>query len=171
MDGRLFGLDVQLVFDAIVMFVFIMLLYLIMSKLFFKPVRAFMEKRQEGIDDAYAGAKDDHDRALELKAVYEEKLKNVNKEAENLMSISRRMALRQQEEILDNARAQAREIMTAARQKVTLEKARTTDEVKRQSAALAVLMASEFVTVSRPENANAYVEEIYREMDGDTWQS
>ncbi len=171
MDGRLFGLDVQLVFDAIVMFVFIMLLYMILSKLFFKPVRSFMEKRQEGIDEDYAGAKDDHDRALELRAAYEEKLKSVNKEAENLMSISRRKALKQQEEILDNARMQAEKILSKARQEVTLEKSRTMDEVKKQSASLAVLMASEFISVRRPESADAYVEEIYREMDGDTWQS
>lgn len=171
MDGRLFGLDAQLIFDAIIMFLFIMALYAILSKLFFKPVRAFLEKRQESIDNAYAGAKDDHERVLELKAVYEEKLKNVNKEAENLMSISRRKALKQQEEIIENAREQARVRLAAARQEVIREKAQAADEVKRQSAELAALMAARFVTVQKPEDASAYVEEIYREMDGDTWQS
>ena len=47
---RLFGLDVQLLFDMIIMFVFLMLLFVILTKLFFKPVRAFMEKRAQQIE-------------------------------------------------------------------------------------------------------------------------
>lgn len=74
MDDRLFGLDAQLLFDALVMFIFIMLLYVILSKLFFKPVRAFLEKRQEGIDKAHEEALENQKKAEELKAVYEEKL-------------------------------------------------------------------------------------------------
>ena len=45
MEDRLFGLDVQLLFDAFVLFVVIMIMYAIMSRLFFKPVRAFLEQR------------------------------------------------------------------------------------------------------------------------------
>ena len=44
MEDRLFGLDVQLLFDAFVLFVVIMIMYTIMSRLFFKPVRAFLEQ-------------------------------------------------------------------------------------------------------------------------------
>ena len=47
MEDRLFGLDVQLLFDAFVLFVVIMIMYAIMSRLFFKPVRAFLEQRQQ----------------------------------------------------------------------------------------------------------------------------
>ena len=41
MEDRLFGLDVQLLFDAFVLFVVIMIMYAIMSRLFFKPVRPY----------------------------------------------------------------------------------------------------------------------------------
>ena len=47
MEDRLFGLDVQLLFDAFVLFVVIMIMYAIMSRLFFKPVRAFLEQRKQ----------------------------------------------------------------------------------------------------------------------------
>ena len=49
MEDRLFGLDVQLLFDAFVLFVVIMIMYAIMSRLFFKPVRAFLEQRNHCI--------------------------------------------------------------------------------------------------------------------------
>lgn len=166
MDGRLFGLDVQLVFDALVMFIFIMVLYLIMSKLFFKPVRAFIEKRQESIDEKYAGAEDDRKKALELKAAYEEKMKDVNKEAELFLAASRKNALKRQEEIIEAARIRAGEILAAARKEVASEKLLATDKIKEQSAAIAVLMASEFVSVKHPEDAGAYVDDVYRETGG-----
>ena len=49
MEDRLFGLDVQLLFDAFVLFVVIMIMYAIMSRLFFKPVRAFLEQRKQAV--------------------------------------------------------------------------------------------------------------------------
>ena len=169
MDGRLFGLDIQLVFDALVMFVFIMLVYVLLTKLFFKPVRAFLEKRQEGIDETYAEAEDDRMRAKELRTVYEEKLKKVNKEAENLMSISRKEALKQQETMIDDARERAREIIAAAHREVVLEKEEAVGEVWRQSAQIAALLAAEFVGESCAEDAATYVEDIYKKVDGDVW--
>lgn len=166
MDGRLFGLDVQLVFDALVMFIFIMVLYLIMSKLFFKPVRAFIEKRQESIDNSCAGADDDRKKALELKAAYEEKMKMVNKEAESLLASSRKNALKKQEEIIEAARIQAGQMLEAAREEVASEKLQAADKIKEQSAAIAVLMASEFVSVKHPENAGAYVDDVCAQAGG-----
>ena len=47
---RLFGLDVQLLFDMIIMFVFLMLLFVILTKFPFKPVGAFVEKRAQQIE-------------------------------------------------------------------------------------------------------------------------
>lgn len=171
MDGRLFGLDAQLLFDALCMFIFIMLLYVILSKLFFKPVRAFLEKRQEGIDKAHEEAEEKHRKAEELKAVYEDKLKEVNKEAENLMSVSRRQALKQQEAIVAAAKEKATAILSQAQAEALAEKASVKDEVKHQMAEIAGLMASEFVKAEDPFRQAMLVEETLKEMGGDAWQS
>ena len=130
MDGRLFGLDAQLLFDAITMFIYIMVLFVILSRLFFKPVRQFMEKRQEGIDQNKTEADEYMNRAEKLKAEYEEKLKQVHKEAESLMSASRRQAHRRQEDVIEAAKEKASAIMTQAQQEACQEKNRVKDEVK-----------------------------------------
>ncbi len=169
MDGRLFGLDAQLLFDALVMFIFIMLLYVILSKLFFKPVRAFLEKRQEGIDKAHEEALENRRKAEELKAVYEEKLKEVNKEAENLMSVSRRQALKQQEEIVAGAKSRAAAILSQAQEEALAEKLAVKDDVKHQMAEIAGLLASEFVSADDKFRQAMLVEEALKEMGGDAW--
>ena len=167
MDGRLFGLDAQLIFDALVMFIFIMLLYVILSNLFFKPVRAFLEKRQEGIDKAHEEALENRKKAEDLKAVYEEKLKEVNKEAENLMSVSRRQALKQQEEIVAGAKQRAAAILSQAQEEALAEKQASWDDVKHQMAEIAGLLASEFVSADDKFRQAMLVEEALKEMGGD----
>ncbi len=171
MDGRLFGLDAQLLFDIIVMMVFIFLLYLIMSKLFFNPVRAFLEKRQERIDKDIEDAKEADAKVAELKAIYEEKLKIVNKEAESLMSVSRRQALKNQEMIVAEAKEKAAAILSDAQREVLEEKQQVKNEVKQEMAEIAGLLASGFVTFDDPFKQAVLVEEAIKEKGGDAWYS
>ena len=72
MEDRLFGLDVQLLFDAFVLFVVIMIMYAIMSRLFFKPVRAFLEQRKQAVAADRDEAQQLQEAAEVSKAAYEE---------------------------------------------------------------------------------------------------
>ena len=171
MDGRLFGLDAQLLFDIIVMMVFIFLLYLILSKLFFNPVRTFLEKRQEGIDKDVEDAKAADAKVAELKAIYEEKLKVVNKEAESLMSVSRRQALKSQETIVAEAKEKAAARLLDAQREVLEEKQQVKTQMKQETAEIAGLLASGFVTCDDPFKQAVLVEEAIKEKGGDAWYS
>ena len=88
MEDRLFGLDVQLLFDAFVLFVVIMIMYAIMSRLFFKPVRAFLEQRKQAVAADRDEAQQLQEAAEVSKAAYEEKLKAVHKEAEEILFLA-----------------------------------------------------------------------------------
>ena len=56
MEPRLFNLDFQLLSDAVLMLIAVLVLFFLLSYLFFNPARAFLQKRQEKIkaelDDA-----------------------------------------------------------------------------------------------------------------------
>lgn len=171
MDGRLFGLDIQLLFDALIMFIFLMILYVVMSNLFFKPVRAFLARRQLGIDEDKTAAQSEQQAAAELKAIYETKLKEVHREAESLMSVSRRQTLSRQEEVIAQAHAKAAEITRQADREVELEKDRIKIEVKQQMSEIAGLMAAPYVKSADPFREALMVEEALKEMGGETWQS
>lgn len=170
MDGRLFGLDMQLLFDVCIIFVFLMLLYVIMTRLFWKPVREFLEKRNAAVEADREAAKADEADTLKLKAEYEALLKDAHKEAEAVLSASYKDAHRQQEEIIAQAKKEASTIIEQANKDAELEKRRVRDEVKQQMVEIADAMAGEFVIAKDPFRQALLLEETLKEMGGDAWQ-
>lgn len=171
MDGRLFGLDMQLVFDVCVMFVYLMLLYIIMSKLFFKPVRAFMEKRKETIDADKKEAEAELEAADKLKAEYEGLLKAAHKEAEGILSASYKNAAKQQEEIIAQAKIKASAIAEQAQRDADAEVEKVKDEVKAQMSELAGMIAGQFIASADPFREAMLLEETLKEMGGEAWKN
>ena len=90
MEPRLFDLDLQLIADAALMIIAVFALFLIASKLLFNPVRDMMQKRQDKIKGELDSAAKDMDDAAKLKADYESKIKNIDKEAETILSEARK---------------------------------------------------------------------------------
>ena len=104
---RLFGLDIQLLFDVVIEFLLLMFLYFAMSRLFFRSVRRFLEERQEVIQKELGAAQKEEKKILELKAVYEDKLDQAKEEAGELLARSRQAALDEQEQIIARAKQEA----------------------------------------------------------------
>ena len=90
---RLFDLDFQLLHDTVLAAIAVFVLFLFLSYLLFNPVRKMLKDRPEkiatDIDTALADKKD----AAALKAEYEAKLKNIDKEAEQILSDARKKAM------------------------------------------------------------------------------
>ena len=171
MDGRLFGLDIQLLFDVCIVFVFIMVLYVIMSRFFFKPVRAVIEARRAVIEADKEAAKDNAQAADKFRAEYEVLLKTVNKEAENPMSASLKSALKKQDEIISDAKVQALAIIEQANKDADMEMKSVRDEVKAEMTEIAAAIAGQFVTSKDPFREAMLLEENLKEMGGEAWQN
>ena len=77
---RIIGFDFQLIHDAVLTGINVLILFFALSYLLFNPARAFLEKRRQKIAGELAEAAEDKKTAEELKAEYESKLKEVNKE-------------------------------------------------------------------------------------------
>jgi flagellar biosynthesis/type III secretory pathway M-ring protein FliF/YscJ len=69
-DGRLFGLDPQLLFDAAVTAVNVFVLFLLLTFILFNPVRNMLKKRQDKITSDRENAENDKKEAGALKAEY-----------------------------------------------------------------------------------------------------
>ena len=78
----LFNLNPQLLFDAALLAIAVFFLYLLMSYLLFNPARKLLKDRQDRIAAEIDDANADKESAAALKAEYEAKLKEVDKEAE-----------------------------------------------------------------------------------------
>ena len=97
MDGRIFGLDIQLGFDVIMQGIAVFIMFALLSYILFEPVRKILEDRKNRIADEIDQAAADQAEAAKLKAEYDHKLKNVEKEADALMAQARKKALKREE--------------------------------------------------------------------------
>lgn len=173
-DGvdRLFGLDLQLLADAAIELVSIFVLFIGLSYLLFNPVRELLKKRQQTIKDQMDAAKLSEQKAAQLKGEYEAKLRDVDKEAEEILSETRKKALKKENEIVGEAKQEANRIMDRANREIELEKGRVRDEVKKEMIAVASAMAGQIVTASMDEaKQNELIEETLKEMGDTTWQN
>lgn len=168
---RLFNLDSQLLFDVVLNAFNIFVLFLLLSYLLFEPVKKLLHDRQERIknqlDDA---ARDKADAAL-LKAEYENRLSDVHKEAEALLSEARKKAMLNEKQIVAEAQEEAVRIRQRAEAEIRLEKDKAQDEMKQQIVLVAAQMAQKVVGASvDEEKQNELIQETLKEMGDNVWQ-
>lgn len=169
---RLIGFDPQLLHEAVLTGINIFILFFALSYLLFNPVRDVLEKRRLKIAGELAQAADDKKSAAALKEEYEAKLKDINKEAENILETARRKAKVREEEMLEEARAEAARIMERASREIELEKKKAVDDMKQEVIDIAALMAKKVVGNSIDVKIqDALIGETLKEMGESTWQS
>ena len=174
MEGlqRIFDLDPQLIHDAIILAINIFILFLAGSYFLFNPVRDLLKKRQDMIEEDLANAKKSKEEASVLKSEYDDKLKNVDKEADQILSDARKKALQREEQIVDEAKAEAARIIERANVEAELEKKRAADDIKKEIISVATVMAGKVVSASIDTNIQeSLVDETLNEMGENTWQN
>ncbi len=172
MDSYLFDLTPQLLHDAVLSMIAVFTLFLVASHFLFNPVRDMMHKRQEKIKDELDDAKLNQEEAQRLKAEYEEKLRNVEKEAEEILSAARKKALANETKIIAEAKEEAARIRDRAITEAELEKKKVADDVKREMISIASVMAGKVVSASiNTVMQDSLIEETLKEIGDTTWLS
>ncbi len=172
METRLFDLDLQLLADAGLMMISIFVLFLFASYFLFNPAREFLKKRQDKIRGELEDAAKDKEDAAALKAEYEDKLKNIDKEADEILSDARKRALANENKIVADAKEEAARIIERARVEAELEKQKAADDVKREMVVIASMMAGKVVRASIDTSIQeSLVNETLKEIGESTWLS
>lgn len=120
----------------------ILILYLVLRKILFNPIKNMIDSRQKEIDDLYSDAESSRESAEAMKAEYEEKLSHAEEEGEEIRRAAQRRATLREEEILREAEDTARLTLRRAEEQIELEKARALAEVKDEVSSLAVEIAT-----------------------------
>ena len=108
----MFNLDAQLLFDTVLLAVAVFFLFMLMSYLLFNPARKLLKDRQDRIESDINTAVADKESAAALKAeVRGESLKDIDKEAEAILTEARQKALKNQNKIVDDAKEEASRII------------------------------------------------------------
>ena len=169
---RLFTLDAQLLFDAIVMALSMLLLFTVLSYLLFNPVRDMLEKRKQRIVDDREAAKREKEEAIAYKEEYDKKLKEVDKEVQEILGEARKKAMKNETKIIAEAKAEAARIIERANAEIELEKKHALDDMKQEMIAIATMMAQKVVAASIDTKVQeGLIEETLKEMGEQTWQS
>ena len=104
--------------------------------------------------------------------MYDEKIKNVQKETDEILSEARKKALKKESVMLEEAREEAAQIVARANREVELEKSKVKDEMKQEIVHVASAMAGKFVAASMDEDKQAQlIDETLKEMGDETWQN
>ena len=169
---RLFNLDPQLIHDAVLLMISVLVMFAFLSYLLFNPAREFLKKRQDKIRDDIDSAKKDKEEAAALKADYDGKIREIEKEAEAILSEARQKALQNEAKIIDEAKKEASGIIERANRQEELEKKAAADDMKKEIIKVAALMAQKVVnrTVDAQLQDNL-VEETLKEIGEETWLS
>ena len=168
----LFDLNMQLIADTALMIVAIFVLFLIVGNKLFNPIRNILEKRREKIQSELETAASDMEKAKELKAEYEDKLKAIDKEADTILSEARKRALANENKIVAEAKEEAARIIERAHVEAELEKQKVADEVKKEMVSIASMMAGKVVSQAVDVKVqDSLVEETLKEIGDSTWLS
>ena len=166
----LFDLTGQLLQDALLMIIAVFALFLIASHFLFNPAREMLKKRQEKIKGELDDAKESMESADALKAEYEDKLKNINKEAEEILTQARKKALDNENRIIAEAKQEAVAIIRQAKNEAELEKRKAADDVKKEMISIAAMMAGKVTKDAVDVSVqDSLVEETLKEIGENTW--
>lgn len=169
---RLFDLDLQLLADATLTAISVFVLFLLASYLLFNPARELLKKRQDKIKDDIDTANKDKEDAAALKADYDAKIKDIQRESEEILSEARRKAKANEAQIIAEAKEEANRIIKNAENEALLEKQRAYDEMKQEMISIASLMAGKVVAKSIDTTIQeSLIEETLKEVGDKTWQS
>ena len=169
---RMFGLDWQLLADSTLTIIAVFALFAIMSYFLFNPARKMLNDRKEKIRTELEDARTNMETAQNLKDEYEGKLKNVEKEAEGILSEARKKGLANEAQIIAQAKEEAARILDRARVEAELEKKKMSDDVKKEIISVASAMAGKVVSASIDTNVqDQLIDETLKEMGESTWLS
>jgi F-type H+-transporting ATPase subunit b len=112
----------------------------------------------------------DQEAAAALKAEYDSKIKNINKEADEILAEARKKALKKEEDIVGEAKEEAARINARANNEVELQKAKVKDQMKQEIIDVAVLMAGKIIATQIDEKEQEqFIDQTLQEMGDKTW--
>ncbi len=171
-EGRVFGLDSQTAISIGIQLLNGIILAVALGFILYKPVKEFMRKRSEGIQQRINDTDAAMIKAQGLISEYELKIKEIEKERTEILEIARLKSIDEGKLILEDARREASEIKKRSLDRVLSDKKRLQEETRFHIIELASLIAKKYITLSMDnETQNKIFEDTLAQMEVTPWQS
>ncbi|MBQ2676808.1 MAG: F0F1 ATP synthase subunit B [Clostridia bacterium] len=150
----------------------LVLLFLIIKKFLYKPVKKMLESRQSSIDSEYSAAAEAKEQALSSKVAYEEKLSKAKEEADEVIKSAVNTANERESEIIAQAKKKADGIIRQAQTDAALELKKAEDSIKKEIVEVSSLLTEKMLQreVSLEDHQqfiDSFIEGIGDENDAD----
>ena len=171
MEPRLFNLDPQLLHDAVLLAIAVFVMFLFLSYMLFNPAREMLKKRQDKVKNDIDSAEKSREDAAKLKEEYENRLREIHKEEDAILSAARQKALENETKIIDQAKAEAANIIERANHQAELEMKKAQDEIKKEIITVASMVAGKAVGEKLDiEIQDSLIDDTLKEIGEKTWQ-
>lgn len=110
----------------------LLLLFLLIKKLLFKPVKRVLDKRQEALDESYKAADEANAEAQKKSEELDAKLAGANERADEIIRTATDNAKFRGDKIIEEAQERADGIIRVAQTEAELERKKATDSIKQE---------------------------------------
>lgn len=171
-EGRVFGLDSQTLISIGIQLFNAILLAVVLGYLLYKPVKEFMQNRTNRIQSQLDDAEATMEKANQLIAQYNAKLKDIEIERAEIFNAARWDASENSKVIIEEAKREAEAIIKRARERVAADQQRLKEETRRHIIELAALIVEKYITANIGEQEqNQIFEETLAQMEEIRWQN
>lgn len=141
------------------------IIYMIVKRFLFKPVKAVIAKRQEAIAAEYSEAEAAFQSAAADRAAYEKKLAGAQAEADSVIQSATLTANRRGDRIVEDAREKADGIIRQAQVEADLEKKKAQETIRQEIADVSAALTEKLLGREMTEGdhrgmINAFLNEI-----------
>ncbi|MCI5660691.1 MAG: F0F1 ATP synthase subunit B [Clostridia bacterium] len=112
----------------------LIILFLILKKFLYKPVRRALEERKQAVEGVYADARKALDTANASKTEYERELAGIRERADSMLASATADANKRSEAILSDARERADGMMRQAKNDISLERRKAESGIRSEIA-------------------------------------
>ena len=131
--------------DILISFANLLIMYLILKRVLFKPVQKMFETRINQVDSIYAEASESREQAVSMKQEYEAKMASARAEADGLVRSAVQTAQKRSDAIVAEASSQASHLKQKAEEEIAKEKRQMLQDVRGEISDIAVSIASKVV--------------------------
>jgi len=171
-DGRLIGIDSQTIVQVVAHIVNVGILAIILHFLLRNPVKKFMKARADRIEGQLRQAEEDMTKASALRVEYEQKMRDIERERNEILDEARKTAVENGRRIVAEAKVEADAVKERTAANVELEWERARDELRMAVIEISAVMAEKLVSVSVDEESQGRLfDETMSELGGKTWRS
>ena len=169
--GRVFGIDQQTLIQIVANVLNVAILAAFLAYLLYRPVRTILNKRTSRIQAQLFQAEEELEKATEMRHQYEQRMGDIEREREEILSEARKDAAESGRQLIAEAKKDAELIRERATANVEMEWERAECDMRAAIIDVSAVMAEKFVSLAiNKETHDRLFEETVSDLEGMTWR-